>query len=241
MARLLTYASFVRFDFPTHLSRFVASLPLRARSTLRRHRTCLSRRVRDASFGLRRRFHGAAETSRMLDPPRPKAGRALTGIEPPSDVLCRFLGTAASAPSARQLPPRTPLAGPNLAVRMTLARRTRFVSPIQPGPRSAAPVRTRRSFGPRRLPSCLTTPRCPLDPFVSSCPRIGLSLHLIDVAWGLRTTSPSSHHRTRQRCHGFFPASAVHVVCLATPQRARRKMRPTDFCFSTLVLRAPTP
>lgn len=37
----------------------------------------------------------------MLNPSRPKAGGALTELEPSFDAPCRLPGTAASAPAAR--------------------------------------------------------------------------------------------------------------------------------------------
>lgn len=178
----------------------------------------------------------------MLDPPHPKVGRAFTEVKPPSDVPCRFPGTIASAPTARQLTPpalpcgtRRPFDPP-----MTLARHTGFASPVQPGPPRDAPVKVRHSMTQdvfRRV----WTPRCHVVPFVTRCPRIGLSLYLNDIAWDLRTVSPSARHRTRQRCCGFLPASAARPARLAAPRCARRAMRPTDFCFFSLVLRAPSP
>jgi hypothetical protein len=123
---------------------------------------------------------------------------------------------------------------------VTLARHAGFASPVQPGPFPDGPVRARRSMTQdafRRI----WTPRCHVVPFVPSCPRIGLSPNLIDSAWGLRTLSPSTRRGTRQRCCDILPASAARPACLAAPRCVRREMRPIDFCFSSLVLRAPSP
>jgi hypothetical protein len=177
----------------------------------------------------------------MLDPPRPKAGRALTEVKPPSDVLCRFPGTTASAPTARQLtPPALPCGTRSLSAPTALARHAGFASPVQPGPPSDGPVRVRHSMTQDAF-SRVATPWCHVVPFVTSCPRIGLALHLNDFARDLRTSSPSPRHRTRQRCDDILPASAARPARLAAPRCGRRAMRPTDFCFSSLVLRAPSP
>jgi len=56
-------------------------------------------------------FAIASETHRMMNPSRPKAGGALTKIEPSFDTLCRVPGTAVSVPADWQLPRHVSLAG----------------------------------------------------------------------------------------------------------------------------------
>lgn len=113
--------------------------------------------------------------------------------------------------------------------------RTTFglLDPFRQGPLRDAPVRARPSLA-RDAFRRIWTPRCHVVPFVTSCPRIGLALHRNDAARDLRTLSPSPRHRTRQRCGDFLPASAVRAARLAAPLHARREMRPTDFCLSSL-------
>lgn len=55
-----------------------------------------------------------------------------------------------------------------------------------------------------------------------------------------RTVSPSLHRHPCQRRNSLVQASAHAPVCLAAPRDLRRVMRPTDVCFPSHSLRAPT-
>jgi len=55
------------------------------------------------SFVAKSRFRASPGAPRVLTPLAFTAGGAFTAIDPYSDAPCRFPGTAASAPAARQL------------------------------------------------------------------------------------------------------------------------------------------
>jgi len=146
------------------------------------------------------------------------AGGAFTAIEPSSDTPCRFPGTAASAPAARQLRHAyRPFPGG-----------LRAVWPVPPGPPDAAPVKvqqpkTRSAF--RRV--------------------FGLGSALrqrLNHRFALR--APLRHLPARTRVSEAlvsFRLARPPPARLAAHRDGRRRMRPTDFCFPSLCRREPAP
>lgn len=205
-----------------------------------------SRWARRASLRGAMAFAIASETHRMMNPSRPKAGGAFTKIEPSFDTLCRVPGTAVSVPADWQLPRHVSLAGlrsfdstdarASHAVCFTCSART-------------TQLRSRKGDGSQqpRAPSVVSwTSRCRLTPHGAvarkSTSRVVTSR---DFARRTRTHSPCPHRSTRQRYDGFLQASSFVTgspcELRGLPTTTDAKMRPTDFCLSTLSQRAPTP
>jgi len=110
-------------------------------------------------------------------------------------------------------------------------------------------LRSRKGDGSQqpREPSVVSwTSRCRLTPHGAvarkSTSRVVTSR---DFARRTRTHSPCPHRSTRQRYDGFLPASSFvngsPCELRGLPMTTDAKMRPTDFCLSTLSQRAPTP
>jgi hypothetical protein len=137
------------------------------------------------SFVAKLRSRASPGAPRVLTPLASMAGGAFTAIDPYSDAPCRFPGTAASAPAARQL-----LAVParftgHASRRLTRSART----PRCCTGEGATPER------PGRLPSCHWMRQ--------HSARIGkITLRTT------HTSSPCARQNPRQRSSGFLPASS---------------------------------